>query len=66
MTRPGIEPRSPGPLANILLIKPMARGTRYITKYIETPYISMLIEKSYISVGKTLIKQLHKNMKIII
>ena len=25
MTRPGIEPRSPGPLANTLLIRPMAR-----------------------------------------
>ena len=25
MTRPGIEARSPGPLANILLIWPMAR-----------------------------------------
>ena len=27
MTRPGIEPRSPGPLANTLLIRPMARFT---------------------------------------
>ena len=25
MTRPGIEPRSPGPLANTLLIRPMAQ-----------------------------------------
>ena len=25
MTRPGIEPRSPGPLANTLLIRPIAR-----------------------------------------
>ena len=25
MTQPGIEPRSPGPLANILLIRPIAR-----------------------------------------
>ena len=25
MSRPGIEPRSPGPLANTLLISPMAR-----------------------------------------
>ena len=25
MTRPGIEPRSPGPLANTLLIMPMAQ-----------------------------------------
>ena len=25
MTRPGIEPQSPGPLANTLLIRPMAR-----------------------------------------
>ena len=25
MTRPGIEPRSPGPLANTQLIRPMAR-----------------------------------------
>ena len=25
MTRPGIEPRSPGPLANTLLIRPMTR-----------------------------------------
>ena len=24
MTRPGIEPRSPGPLVNTLLIRPMA------------------------------------------
>ena len=26
MTRPGIEPRSPGPLANTLLIRPMAHN----------------------------------------
>ena len=25
MTQPGIEPRSPGPLANTLLIRPIAR-----------------------------------------
>ena len=25
MTRPGIEPRSPGPLVNTLLIRPMAK-----------------------------------------
>ena len=30
MTRPGIEPRSPGPLTKTLLIKPMAR---YISKH---------------------------------
>ena len=29
MTRPGIEPRSPGQLANILLIRPMARMNDY-------------------------------------
>ena len=26
MTQPGIEPQSPGPLANTLLIRPMARN----------------------------------------
>ena len=30
MSRPGIEPRSPRPLANILLIKPMARIYIYL------------------------------------
>ena len=30
MTRPGIEPRSPGPLANTLLIRPMARNEAII------------------------------------
>ena len=29
MTRPGIEPRSPGPLANTLTARPMS-GTLYI------------------------------------
>ena len=28
MTRPGIEPRSPGPLANTLLIRPISRPAR--------------------------------------
>ena len=34
MTRPGIEPRSPGPLANTLLIRPMARKLINLKKYI--------------------------------
>ena len=32
MTQPGIEPRSPGPLANTLTIMPMSG--QYILKYI--------------------------------
>ena len=28
MTRPGIEPLSPGPLVNALLIRPMAKKSR--------------------------------------
>ena len=38
MTRPGIEPRSPGPLANTLLIRPMAR-LNLIKKYLNWTFI---------------------------
>ena len=33
MTRPGIEPRSPGPLANTLTAGPMSLLIQYIDKY---------------------------------
>ena len=35
MTRPGIEPRSPEPLANILLIRSMARRKSFIKKMLD-------------------------------
>ena len=38
MIRPGIELRSPGPLANSLLIKPMARLVEQINKNYESVY----------------------------
>ena len=41
MTRPGIEPRSPGPLANTLLIRPMARINDI--DFSETPWSSQII-----------------------
>ena len=34
MTRPGIEPRSPGPLANTLTPRPMSGKKKYIYIYI--------------------------------
>ena len=34
MTRPGIEPRSPGPLANTLTARPMSGLLQYIYIYV--------------------------------
>ena len=42
MTRPGIEPRSPGPLANTLTPRPMS-GKRHIQKDYIYIYIYMCV-----------------------
>ena len=39
MTRPGIEPRSPGPLANTLLIRPMARLELKVSNFLSSRHL---------------------------
>ena len=49
MTRPGIEPRSPGPLANTLLIRLMARlkGWYAIKERIQSPTFILLAKDQW-------------------
>ena len=46
MTRPGIKPRSPGPLANTLLIRPVAHSRKQPVGSLFNSYNTTLEEKA--------------------
>ena len=51
MIQPGIEPQSPGPLANTLLIRPMARHKKKI-------YIYELLKKTFFLTSEIIMIQI--------
>ena len=55
MTRPGIEPRSPGPLANTLTPRPMSGNNIYIYIYIYI-YICTYTRSTYFELLQVVLK----------